>query len=1036
MTHATFLRAWTLFVVISTFCAAATASERSLPVSESPTPILWYDFESVSEGVAPDRSGAGRGCVLHGRGAQLGAGRVGAGLILNESSSDGYVELPSDVVSSLSDMSVLMWTRLPKYVAYGRLFDFGANERVNMYLAPATTDSGGKTQFAITTNSTAGEQRISTSTQFPLNEWTHVAAVQRGAKLELYLNGRLAAFQYGADHTLASILPNGSRNYIGKSQYAHDPNLCCSLDDFRLYDRALDQREILDAMASCSPDSHVLTQIEVSTAFGVAPTLPYTVEVGDADGSRRVCGVVWRLDETAQSSVGDYEALGFTGASEPARAQVKVVSDSLIPELAISHRGSSRWNNARAIFGEFCVSNDSSSPVDLTLVMELFDSTGSSIALTTEDVRVEGAVFLRRRLERVLDDSTPLSGSTVKLRVTTSDGASASRAFVFSPRALKSGSMLADSDVDLLPGLFKTMRDDNEANLLTLDLDRLCAGHFIAAGLTPKAERYGGWESWDSCGFGVGHWLSAAALMYRKTGNCAYLDKMNYVVSELAQTQRPSGFLGGLDEKRVVEKIFDRPHDFEVNEYQVGGIWDCLYGVQKVFKGLIEVYQATGNETALDMATRFVHWLKFQTDKLTYEEMQRLLFCEHGGVAESALWLYEITGDPDAFTVARRFLRADLLEPLARGEDNLTGRHVNEHVPEVQNGATYYEFSGDERYKRAAEFFWDVCRARRMYANSGMGIGEHFSAQDVEPLAASNTETCCNFNMMKLTETLYSWNHDVKYIDYLEESLFNLIYPSQDQDNHEGYGKCYFTSFIPGSYRFFSTRDDSFWCCCLGGMENPARLDKMIYYQDGGSFYVNLMIPSQATWREKGIKLKQETNFPYEPRAVVTIIEGEALATLQIRAPGWLAAPMTIRVNGELVDAKPVDGYVPVTRTWRHGDVLEITAPMAVNAYESRDGMTAFRYGPILLAAVLDPVPEEERYTNHNNKLWNFKGLPSPKITADTRNLSELLQPVDLERLIFQLDGASTSDGSTLTFRPFFELNRNRYTVYWQVETR
>ncbi|MBQ9372957.1 MAG: glycoside hydrolase family 127 protein [Thermoguttaceae bacterium] len=1025
-----------LFGVLLLALGVAPSSAIGVDSSAGRGPILWYDFENVENGIARDRSGAGRDGALHGVGAQIGVGKTGAGLVLNENASDGYVEIPSNAVAQLSDASVLLWTRLPSFTAYGRLFDFGMNERANMYLAPSTTGSdAGKMQFAITTASTPGEQRVCVPTQFPLDEWIHVAAVQRGAKLELYLNGRLAAFQYGADHKLATILGEGARCYIGKSQYAHDANLRGSLDDFRIYDRALEQSAILDVMAESCPDARVLSTIEVSTPFGVAPTLPRAIELEDADGARRVSGVVWEItDQTAQSSR-DYELIGRAGAWEKARARVKVVSDSLTPGLSIRCDGGAAWNNLHDVYGEFCVANDTAEPVDLNFVMEFFDRSGAQLGVTNESARVESGGFLRRKLERILDDAISPRSTTVKLCATDANGKPLAKSFVFTPRGIKSGDMIADSDVDLLPGLFKTMRDDNEVNLLSLDLDRLCASHFIASGLEPKAERYGGWESWDSSGFGVGHWLSAAALMYQKTGNCEYLDKMNYVVSELSQTQRASGFLGGLDEKRVIANIFDRPTDFEANEYQLGGIWDCWYGVQKVFKGLIEVHRSTGNERALEMATRFVHWLKGQTDKLTYEETQRMLFTEHGGVSESALWLYQITGDPDAFEVAKRFLRAGLLEPLALGEDNLTGRHVNEHVPEVQNAATYYEFSGDEKYRRAAEFFWDVCRDRRMYANSGMGTAEHYTAPDVEPLTSTNTETCCNFNMMKLTETLYTWNHDVKYIDYLEESLFNLIYPSQDQDNHAGYGKCYFASFLPGSYRFFSTRDDSFWCCCLGGMENPARLDKMIYYKDGDSFYVNLFIPSKATWREKGVSLKQETNFPYEPRSVVTITEGEAVGAIRVRAPGWLAAPATIRVNGEVVDVAPVDGYVEIDRTWRQGDEIEIETPMALNSYVSRDGLTAFRYGPILLAAVLDPVPDEERYSTNNNKLGAFAGLPSPTLKVDSADPNAFVKPVDLARLTFQIGPETTSDDSTLTFRPFFELNRNRYTVYWRVET-
>lgn len=142
--------------------------------------------------------------------------------------------------------------------------------------------------------------------------------------------------------------------------------------------------------------------------------------------------------------------------------------------------------------------------------------------------------------------------------------------------------------------------------------------------------------------------------------------------------------------------------------------------------------------------------------------------------------------------------------------DNLFGRHVNKTIPEIHNAATYYEYSGDEKYRNAAEFYWDTVRENRMYANSGIGRSEHFSKIDTEPLVYNGPETCCIFNFLKLTETLYFWDHYVKYIDYIQEALFNSIYPSQGPDNHEGYGKVYYTSFTAGGWQTYSTRDDSF----------------------------------------------------------------------------------------------------------------------------------------------------------------------------------------------------------------------------------
>ena len=70
------------------------------------------------------------------------------------------------------------------------------------------------------------------------------------------------------------------------------------------------------------------------------------------------------------------------------------------------------------------------------------------------------------------------------------------------------------ADVRLLEGSpFKNAMDRDAAYLLTIEPDRLLHRFYSNAGLKPKAEVYGGWES-DGLGPYAGHYLSACAMMY------------------------------------------------------------------------------------------------------------------------------------------------------------------------------------------------------------------------------------------------------------------------------------------------------------------------------------------------------------------------------------------------------------------------------------------------------------------------------------------------------------------------------------------
>jgi hypothetical protein len=93
-------------------------------------------------------------------------------------------------------------------------------------------------------------------------------------------------------------------------------------------------------------------------------------------------------------------------------------------------------------------------------------------------------------------------------------------------------------DVRLLDGPFKQAQDIAVNYLLSLDPDRLLARYRMEAGLEPKAPSYGGWEAQGIAGHSLGHYLSGCSLAYASTGDKRFLDRVNYIVDELAECQR------------------------------------------------------------------------------------------------------------------------------------------------------------------------------------------------------------------------------------------------------------------------------------------------------------------------------------------------------------------------------------------------------------------------------------------------------------------------------------------------------------------
>ena len=68
------------------------------------------------------------------------------------------------------------------------------------------------------------------------------------------------------------------------------------------------------------------------------------------------------------------------------------------------------------------------------------------------------------------------------------------------------------------------------------------------------------------------------------------------------------------------------------------------------------------------------------------------------------------------------------------------------------------ELTGEERYARAARFFWQTVVERRSFVTGGHGDNEHFfpPAEFAKHLPSAKTmETCGTHNMLRLTRMLF-----------------------------------------------------------------------------------------------------------------------------------------------------------------------------------------------------------------------------------------------------------------------------------------
>ncbi len=217
----------------------ATLSPTSTPQPPQ-TAIVWYKFDETDGATAIDSSGNNQHALLI-NGPSWVAGQRGGAVDLD--GVDDYVSLPGGVVSQLTDFTIATWVKLDTISNWQRIFDFGDNTIVYMFLTPKNPSTD-VVQFGITTGGKGqAEQQIDGAAPLPVEAWTHVAVTLSGKVGTLYING----VQEGQNTDLTlnpASLRRTVKNWIGQSQFP-DPYLDGQIDDFRIYNRALSAAEIL-----------------------------------------------------------------------------------------------------------------------------------------------------------------------------------------------------------------------------------------------------------------------------------------------------------------------------------------------------------------------------------------------------------------------------------------------------------------------------------------------------------------------------------------------------------------------------------------------------------------------------------------------------------------------------------------------------------------------------------------------------------------------------------------------------------------------
>ena len=409
-------------------------------------------------------------------------------------------------------------------------------------------------------------------------------------------------------------------------------------------------------------------------------------------------------------------------------------------------------------------------------------------------------------------------------------------------------------------------------------------------------------------------------------------------------------------------------------------VWAPYYSVHKQLAGLIDIATYFDDKEICDKALLIakdmglwvwnrMHYRTYVKQDGTqderrakpgnrYEMWNMYIAGEVGGMSESLARLSEMVSNPDEkaklLEAANCFDAPKFYDPLSKNIDDIRTRHANQHIPMIIGALRSYKSNQKPYYYNLAENFWRLVQGRYMYAMGGVGNGEMFRQPYTQILSMATNglqegeseaypdinETCCAYNLVKLSKDLNCYNPDnAQYLDYIERTLYNQIIGSLNPDQYQ---TCYQYAVGLNATKPFGNETPQSTCCGGTGSENHTKYQQSAYFANDNTLWVGLYMPTTLHWKEKGVTIKQDCLWPAQHSAI-KITEGEGDFTLKLRVPYWATQGFSIKVNGkEVAKSYQPSTYVELEQKhWKVGDVVEIDMPFSKHIEYGADKLSS-----------------------------------------------------------------------------------------------
>ena len=460
-------------------------------------------------------------------------------------------------------------------------------------------------------------------------------------------------------------------------------------------------------------------------------------------------------------------------------------------------------------------------------------------------------------------------------------------------------------------------------------------------------------------------WLEACATVYAITKDPKLDALMDQFIEQVALAQRADGYIhtpvvisernAGIDTHAITENAAgieigkDQKHAFasrlNFETYNLGHL---------ITAGIIHK-RATGKNTLFDCGKKAADFLyNFLTNDAA--ELSRNAICpsHYMGAAE----IYRETGDEKYLTLAKGLIA--IRDSVQNGEDHNQDRHKFRDQYEAMGHAVranylyagvadLYAETGEAQLMKNLSAIWDDIIQHKIYIMGGCGalydgvspdgttynqpsiqqIHQAYGRQFQLPQEAAHNEICAQIGMMLFSWRMFQTTGDAKYIDNIENELYNGILSGISID-----GRDFFytetlrrTKEFPYTMRWPKHRQHyiTCFCCPPNTLRTLCQAQEYAYAVNGQTLYVNLY--GQNVLKTNDLEVEQTTNYPWDGKITLTIKKAKNLQTIRLHQPNW-CDKYTVKVNGEPAD-------LSIFRKWKKGDVIELNLDMRPRLVEA-----------------------------------------------------------------------------------------------------